>query len=38
MFKTDSINNILNFPDAYPYTRGVHANMYRGKMWTMRIM
>jgi len=26
----------INFPGAYPYTRGVHANMYRGKMWTMR--
>ena len=21
----------INFPGAYPYTRGVHANMYRGK-------
>ena len=26
----------LGFPGQYPYTRGVHANMYRGKMWTMR--
>ena len=26
----------INFPGAYPYTRGVHANMYRGKLWTMR--
>ncbi|MFZ0388937.1 MAG: methylmalonyl-CoA mutase family protein, partial [Calditrichia bacterium] len=26
----------INFPGEFPYTRGVHANMYRGKMWTMR--
>ena len=24
------------FPGEYPYTRGVQANMYRGKLWTMR--
>ncbi len=26
----------LNFPGRYPYTRGVHASMYRGRPWTMR--
>jgi methylmalonyl-CoA mutase N-terminal domain/subunit len=26
----------LGFPGQYPYTRGVHANMYRGRLWTMR--
>lgn len=26
----------LGFPGQFPYTRGVHANMYRGKLWTMR--
>jgi methylmalonyl-CoA mutase N-terminal domain/subunit len=26
----------LNFPGQPPYTRGIHANGYRGKMWTMR--
>jgi methylmalonyl-CoA mutase, N-terminal domain len=26
----------LGFPGQYPYTRGVHANLYRGKLWTMR--
>ena len=26
----------LGFPGQYPYTRGVHANMYRGKLWTRR--
>ncbi|GAB4155308.1 MAG: methylmalonyl-CoA mutase family protein [Candidatus Promineifilaceae bacterium] len=27
----------LNFPGEYPYTRGVHATMHRGKLWTMRM-
>ncbi|RMG64581.1 MAG: methylmalonyl-CoA mutase [Calditrichaeota bacterium] len=26
----------LNFPGEFPYTRGIHYNMYRGKLWTMR--
>lgn len=26
----------LNLPGEYPFTRGVHATMYRGKLWTMR--
>ena len=26
----------LGFPGEYPYTRGVQANMYRGRVWTMR--
>ncbi|MFC1786199.1 methylmalonyl-CoA mutase family protein, partial [Candidatus Neomarinimicrobiota bacterium] len=24
----------LGFPGQYPFTRGVHTNMYRGKLWT----
>ena len=27
----------LGFPGEYPYTRGVHATMYRGRPWTMRM-
>ncbi|MHB8532263.1 MAG: acyl-CoA mutase large subunit family protein [Solirubrobacteraceae bacterium] len=23
-------------PGSYPYTRGIHASMYRGRLWTMR--
>jgi methylmalonyl-CoA mutase N-terminal domain/subunit len=23
-------------PGAYPYTRGIHRSMYRGRLWTMR--
>ena len=26
----------LGEPGAFPYTRGVHAQMYRSKLWTMR--
>ena len=26
----------LGRPGEYPYTRGVHATMYRGRLWTMR--
>ncbi len=25
------------FPGAYPFTRGVHASMYRSRLWTMRM-
>ena len=25
------------FPGMYPYTRGVQASMYRGRLWTMRM-
>ena len=26
----------LGYPGQFPYTRGVHPTMYRGKLWTMR--
>jgi methylmalonyl-CoA mutase N-terminal domain/subunit len=26
----------LNFPGQPPYTRGIHASGYRGRLWTMR--
>ena len=26
----------IGFPGEYPYTRGIHSTMYRGKLWTMR--
>lgn len=37
----DDIENInylseIGFPGEYPYTRGIHVNGYRGKIWTMR--
>ena len=34
-----SSNNEKNYnidPGSFPYTRGIHKNMYRGKLWTMR--
>ncbi len=27
----------VGFPGEYPYTRGIHPTMYRGKLWTMRM-
>ena len=27
----------LNLPGEYPYTRGVHPTLHRGKLWTMRM-
>jgi methylmalonyl-CoA mutase N-terminal domain/subunit len=37
----DDVENInylseIGFPGEYPYTRGIHSNGYRGKLWTMR--
>ncbi|MBU1101058.1 MAG: methylmalonyl-CoA mutase family protein [Bacteroidetes bacterium] len=26
----------IGFPGEYPFTRGIHPNGYRGKIWTMR--
>ena len=26
----------LGFPGQYPFTRGIHSNLYRGRLWTMR--
>ncbi len=28
--------NDIGVPGRFPYTRGIHANGYRGKLWTMR--
>ena len=33
---TDYLRDI-GFPGEYPYTRGVHATLHRGKLWTMRM-
>ena len=27
----------LGEPGQFPYTRGIHRTMYRGKLWTMRL-
>ena len=26
----------LSYPGEFPYTRGIHPTMYRGRLWTMR--
>ena len=26
----------IGFPGQYPFTRGIHSNLYRGRLWTMR--
>ncbi|MSQ11218.1 MAG: methylmalonyl-CoA mutase [Dehalococcoidia bacterium] len=33
---TDLLKDIA-FPGQYPFTRGIHATGYRGKLWTMRM-
>jgi methylmalonyl-CoA mutase N-terminal domain/subunit len=42
LYTPESIKNMdytreLGFPGEYPFTRGVHATMYRGRLWTMRL-
>jgi len=32
----NNYNEKLGYPGEFPYTRGIHQNMYRGKIWTMR--
>ncbi len=41
LYGPDDIENInylseVGFPGEYPYTRGIHPNGYRGRIWTMR--
>ena len=31
-----SFEDDIAFPGQFPYTRGIHATGYRGKLWTMR--
>ena len=32
----DDVDEDIGFPGQYPYTRGIHATGYRGKLWTIR--
>jgi methylmalonyl-CoA mutase, N-terminal domain len=41
VYSPDDISNLnyvdeINFPGEFPFTRGIHPNGYRGKIWTMR--
>jgi len=34
--KSSDYENEVGYPGEYPFTRGVQATMYRGRLWTMR--
>jgi methylmalonyl-CoA mutase, N-terminal domain len=34
--KTEAPSHTLGEPGAFPYGRGIRADMYRGRLWTMR--
>jgi len=34
--KGSDYNSEVGYPGEYPFTRGVQATMYRGRLWTMR--
>ncbi|HXG11697.1 MAG TPA: methylmalonyl-CoA mutase family protein [Gemmataceae bacterium] len=41
LYTLDNLNGFdydadLGYPGQYPFTRGVHASMYRSRLWTMR--
>jgi methylmalonyl-CoA mutase N-terminal domain/subunit len=41
LYTADNLNDQSDatgpgYPGQYPFTRGVHATMYRGRLWTMR--
>ncbi|HTU90026.1 MAG TPA: methylmalonyl-CoA mutase family protein, partial [Gemmataceae bacterium] len=41
LYTPESLNGFdpdadLGYPGQYPYTRGVHASLYRSRLWTMR--
>ncbi len=33
---TGDVDDRIGYPGQFPYTRGVHASGYRGRLWTMR--
>ncbi|MCX7703346.1 MAG: methylmalonyl-CoA mutase family protein [Planctomycetota bacterium] len=34
--RDDEYEEKLGFPGEFPFTRGIHSTMYRGRLWTMR--
>ena len=41
VYTPEDVENIdygkeIGFPGEFPFTRGIHHNLYRGKLWTMR--
>jgi methylmalonyl-CoA mutase N-terminal domain/subunit len=37
MLESTDYSKDIGFPGEYPFTRGVHPSMYRGRLWTMRM-
>src|SRR2546428_1668027 len=33
---SENYDESIGYPGQFPFTRGVHANLYRGRLWTMR--
>jgi methylmalonyl-CoA mutase, N-terminal domain len=36
LYGPDAAPRDIGVPGEFPYTRGIHRDMYRGKLWTMR--
>src|SRR3989440_12448287 len=41
LYTAESLNGFdadaeMGYPGQYPFTRGIHASMYRSRLWTMR--
>jgi len=36
VYSNDGVTAPAPLPGEFPYTRGIHHDMYRGKLWTMR--
>jgi methylmalonyl-CoA mutase N-terminal domain/subunit len=36
LYGPDDVKEVPPPPGEYPFTRGIHRNMYLGKLWTMR--
>src|SRR3977135_4108365 len=37
LYTSDDLGGLQEeLPGQYPYTRGIHASGYRGRLWTMR--
>lgn len=36
VYTADDVSRQLESPGSYPFTRGIHKDMYRGRLWTRR--
>ena len=37
LYSGEAVDEEIGLPGSYPYTRGPYPNMYRGRLWTMRM-